>query len=762
MHRFVTNCWLALFVLFAQYAKGEQSQTVYGENSPERAHWAFRIPQPVALPKVNDPAWPAQDFDYHVFQQLQQQGLTPSPSADRYTLIRRLYFDLLGLPPTFEQVEQFKNDPSPTAYENLVDSLLDSPHFGERWARHWLDIARFGDTKGYVFTQSRDYPHAYKYRDWVINAFNDDMPIDTFIKYQLAADHLVEQTDNAHLAAMGFLTLGRRFINNKHDIIDDRIDVVFRGLMGLTVACARCHDHMYDPVAMQDYYAMYGVFSSSTEQQDEDLPLRLKDSDKPKDAHIFERGNPSNKSDIAPRRFLTFFTHDDQPFQQGSGRHELAEALVSPQNPLTARVFVNRVWAHLMGKPIVSTPSDLGMRTDAPPLQNVLDQLAYSFVTSDAWSFKQLVRRIVTSSTYRQSSQHRAEAWSIDPENQYLWKANRKRLDFEAMRDSLLAASNQLDPTVGGPSVRIESQPFTTRRTLYAFIDRQNLPAIFRTFDFASPDTHSPQRPETVVPQQALFLLNSPFAQNSATLLAQRSANLDDQELRIRHLYQQVFSREPSYSELAFAKQYLTQSANDSALPQPTNPWRFGYGYLQDDGQVNFQALPHFTGKAWQGGPDRPDPKIGWVILEPESGHPGNDQQHAAIRRWIAPADGTVTITGKLNHPADKGDGVRGSIVSSRTGHAGQWTAQHSQTETKIETLSLQAGDTLDILVDCRTNQSHDAFVWPLTIHFHPKDSSQQNYTSAAGFHGPFPQPLNVWDRYAHTLLLTNEFMFLD
>ena len=755
--------WNVMIFLVLLPGSVKSEEPVYGENSPERAHWAFKTATKAALTDIEKTDWPQQEFDILVLRHLESQGIEPSPPADRQTIIRRLYYDLLGLPPTFDQVQQFLNDTSPTAYQGLVDRLLESEHFGERWARHWLDIARFSDTKGYVFTESRDYPHAYKYRDWVINAFNNDMPIDRFMKYQLAADQMVEGDDTTDLAAMGYLTLGRRFINNKHDIIDDRIDVVFRGLMGLTVACARCHDHMYDPVATKDYYALYGVFASSDEQQDEGLPLRLKDADKPHDARIFERGNPSSKADVAPRRFLPFFDPAGELFQSGSGRRELAEAIANADNPLTSRVFVNRVWAHLMGTPIVSTPSDLGMRTDSPPLADVLDHLAETFVADDAWSFKQLVRRIVTSSVYQQSSSHNAVAWTLDPANQYYWRSNRKRLDFEAMRDSLLAVSGHLDPSVGGPSVRIETDPSTNRRTLYAFIDRQNLPAIFRTFDFASPDTHSPKRPSTVVPQQALFLLNSPFSHAMAVRLAERASSQTDIDARIRELYKLAFAREPSDEELAFGKEFASQSLADNEVVQPSDPWQFGYGYLGEKNTVVFHPLPHFTGKAWQGGPERPDPEIGWVIVEPESGHPGNDQQHAAIRRWVVPADGTLKIEGKLNHPADKGDGVRARVVSSRSGLAGEWTAQHAEVTTKTEALEVRAGDTIDLIVDCRTNEGHDSFIWPAKFHYQRADrNSEEIFMVAEGFHGPLPKPLDLWQRYTHTLLLTNEFHFLD
>jgi len=256
------------------------------------------------------------------------------------------------------------------------------------------------------------------------------MPYDRFLKLQLAADQISQKDDRTSLAAMGFLTLGRRFINNTHDIIDDRIDVVFRGTMGLTVGCSRCHDHKYDPLSMADYYAMYGVFESSREQQDDDLPLRLVDKDHPSNSRVFLRGNPENRGDIVPRRYLTFFAGEQvKPFKKGSGRLELAEAIVDLDNPLTARVFVNRVWGHLFGAGLVRTPSDFGLRSHPPTHQDVLDHLAASFMR-DGWSVKRLIRTIVQSSVYRQRSDMTPAIALVDPADDLLAHAQRRRLDF--------------------------------------------------------------------------------------------------------------------------------------------------------------------------------------------------------------------------------------------------------------------------------------------------------------------------------------------
>ncbi|MCB9937929.1 MAG: PSD1 domain-containing protein [Planctomycetaceae bacterium] len=728
-------------------------------------HWAFGSPAKSERPTVAHSDWPKTDIDYLILARIEGAGIEPSPVADSRALVRRLYYDLTGLPPTFETIKQFETNNAPEAYEQLVDQLLDSPQFGERWARHWLDIARFGDTKGYVFTDDRNYPNAYKYRDWVINAFNTDMPFDQFIKFQLAADQLAEGDDRSHLAAVGYLTLGRRFINNTHDIIDDRIDVVFRGLMGLTVGCSRCHDHKYDPLSTRDYYGMYGMFASCDEKQDDDLPLRLVDKPNPQEVGIFLRGNPGSRGERAPRQYLSFFAGEQpEPFKQGSGRRELAERIASRDNPLTARVFVNRVWGHLFGNGLVRTPSDFGLRSETPVHRDVLDHLAVDFMEGN-WSIKRLIRQIVMSSVYRQSSVIRAEAVERDPENLLLWRAERRRLDFEAMRDSILAASDQLDRTVGGESVQIANESPSKRRTLYAFIDRQNLPGLFRTFDFASPDTHSPERPETVVPQQALYLMNNGFVHDAAQAVVGRVDDTDVRQ-RVNQLYRLVLARDAMIDELQLATSFIESGDNTSPDIPIGNPWQFGYGSFNAESEqlVSFHLLPHFVENTWQGGAQRPDPVLGWAMLNASGGHPGNDQQHISIRRWYAQADGSVTVRGRLEHPSENGDGVRARIVSSRDGLQGEWIAQHKTIETNTSTLAVKRGDTLDFLADCRDNPNHDSFQWRVTIRQSEgsEGTTTADWKSERDFQGPHAKPLGAWERLAQTLLLTNEFLFLD
>ena len=335
---------------------------------------------------------------------------------------------------------------------------------------------------------------------------------------------------------MGFLTLGRRFLNNRHDIIDDRIDVLTRGMMGLTVTCARCHDHKYDPIPTADYYSLYGVLASSNEPEAGEYMV-LADAEQPVDPHVFVRGNPGNQGPAVPRQFLEVVAGEHrQPFQHGSGRLELAQAIASRDNPLTARVIVNRLWLQYFDAALVRTPSDFGLRSEPPTHPELLDYLAASLV-DNGWSLKSIARAILRSATYQQASVDRAECRAVDPENRLLWRMNRKRLDFEALRDSVLAASGQLDASLGGPAVDLLAAPWPRRRTLYGRIDRQNLPNLFRTFDFASPDTHSPQRFHTTVPQQALYMMNSPFLADATRALAAHAEQAGDDRGRIERLY---------------------------------------------------------------------------------------------------------------------------------------------------------------------------------------------------------------------------------
>jgi hypothetical protein len=621
----------------APWPPGEETPRTLTVAEVRAKHWAFQPVKAPAVPEVKDAAWVKTPVDAFVLGALEKQKVTPAPPADKRTLVRRAYFDLLGLPPSPEEVNAFVNDTSPDAWPKLIDKLLASPQYGERWGRHWLDVARYADTRGYVFTEERRFPYSYTYRDYVIKAFNDDLPYDQFVLQQLAADRLQLGDDRRPLAALGFLTLGRRFLNNQQDIIDDRIDVTMRGLQGMTAGCARCHDHKFDPIPTKDYYSLYGVFASSVEPKE--LPLlgepektpeylafaaelekrqdavkkfrednkdelakknrkfrdeltalekkveewkvtgpgsppramALEDAASPVNPVVFKRGNPNNRGESVPRQYLEVLAGEQRkPFTHGSGRLELAEVIASKDNPLTARVMVNRVWAWHFGAGIVRTPSDFGLRGEPPTHPELLDWLAATFM-ENGWSVKKLHRVIMLSNTYQQSSDVDEKRRSADPENRLLARANRQRLDFEALRDALLATSGRLDAKMGGPAVEITKAPFAARRTVYGFVDRQNLPGVFRTFDFASPDATVPQRFQTTVPQQALFLMNSPFVIEQAKAFAARPdvAKLATTEERIDRMYRLACGRPPVAEEIALAKRFLATAGTANKL----SPW---------------------------------------------------------------------------------------------------------------------------------------------------------------------------------------------
>jgi hypothetical protein len=784
----------------------------------DREHWSFKPIQDFDPPVVADTTWPRTVLDNFILAKLEAAQLQPAPTADRRMFLRRVYYDLIGLPPTWDELRSFEKDESPQAYETVVNRLLESPRYGERWGRHWLDVARYADTKDGVlmFGDDRLRPFAYTYRDYVIRSFNEDVPFDRFVEEQLAADLINPPVDTWKLSALGFLTLGKMFDGNVHDVIDDQIDTVTRGLMGLTVSCARCHDHKFDPLPTADYYSLYGVFANSETPRDlpliapisetpggnefehqvlskrevlrtfvdeqyemlsetarqrvgdylvhvstalidpmetavfflslspEDLRVpiisrwrrllesrlhaedpvfgpwfelqsRLKseiagssatpsgpsiteevlsiwrqrpagtdagmanpivlnaleeakiesvadiaktygelfklacertknpvdaestesinsqwqqlvdlmvgpssptffpksqtfrymsraqiddhnakvleidrlsaqspnappramvvqDSEIIREPKIFVRGNASQHGRPVPRQFLSVLSTDErQPFGTGSGRLDLARAITSPTNPLTARVIVNRVWMFHFGEPLVATPSDFGRRGNPPTHPELLDYLA-SQLQRNGWSLKWLHRQIVLSSTYRQSS-HVDEnianaAMQVDPENRLLWRMNRQRLDLEAMRDTILQHASQLDNRFGGRPQSPIPDATMQRRTVYNLVDRQSLPGMYRTFDFASPDLSNERRPRTMVPQQALFALNSPFMLTQSRRLAERFAGdqaTADREARIDWLYQTVFLRLPTDDERSACIAYLESATNDDA-----------------------------------------------------------------------------------------------------------------------------------------------------------------------------------------------------
>jgi hypothetical protein len=790
-------------------AKG--SSPAYG--GVGRQHWSFQPVRKPAVPDVKNAAWVKSPVDNFILEKLEAAGIAPNPAADKRTLLRRVTFDLIGLPPTEQEMQAFLADQSPGAFAKVVDRLLDSPQYGERWGRYWLDVARYADTKGDPPNRNdARYPYAWTYRDYVINAFNTDKPYNQFIIEQLAADLLIspprapapagragqpaagraggapragagranapgnaaranlppppppnapgrggrgaeptlvipDGTDRSSLAALGFLTLGNQFDGNMNDIINDQIDVTTKGFLGMTVSCARCHDHKFDPIPTKDYYSLYGIFNSSvqptttqaepllapapdtpehadylaklaelnqrlTELNQQQVALRqsaprggpagaagqpgaprggaqpapaapppanavaanapapastpamnapeannamgggmaensmggttanamggatenpmagnppaaaargagagpgrgpavvsdaqkrqqlqrdlallqsefadlefthpgaypranvILDKPNPANAPVLLRGEAQNKGDVVPRRFLEILSGPNRPnYTLGSGRLELARDIASPTNPLTARVLVNRVWLHHFGTGFVATPDDLGNMSSPPTHPELLDYLAARFV-EEGWSIKQLHRMILLTSTYQESGLTNPKYADVDPDNQLHWRYNLRRLDFEAVHDSILAISGTLDLKMGGRSVQISSGEFATRRAVYTFIDRANPAEILTQFDVPNPSVVSGKRYETIVPQQALFLMNSPLVIETSRKLTHSAEFLGlrtDQD-RVRSLYLAVFQRPPTDEEAKLCVTYIRNTAGGASPNGP-------------------------------------------------------------------------------------------------------------------------------------------------------------------------------------------------
>ncbi len=842
----------------APYPATEAKKTkLTGLNDKARQHWAYQPVTKPAIPVNRNQQWCKTPIDCFILQKLEANGMLPSPDADKETVLRRVSYDLTGLPPTSAEVEAFLADTSPNAYERVVDRLLASPAYGERWGRHWLDTARYSDTIGGERNAARTteyrYPDAWTYRDYVIRSLNEDKPYTDFVVEQLAADKIPGiQPDDSRLAALGFLTVGERF-RNVNDIINDRIDTTSKAFLGLTVACARCHDHMFDPIPTKDYYALHGVFaninepddkpllsSKATDQQRADFtakydaqikdlrnryldavgyylaeiqrapaayfkaamlnggrggknqealqarnemirknkldeqfvqylqrgmlnnpavfaPLRafhegrgfrggtamagnadmmaqrmeekmaqniggkaagfarrfgdrmrsgpnkivqtaiaakqpknfdeavqvyidlytqyaaqekgfisaLKnatstpvpgyeeeglfeflrgpfevapgsaiDSDYVQDAiagwpnkmlgrgrfnfgeinlletshpgapahamivqdkqrvnnsPVFIRGESQSRGPIVPRGFLEILSPGHKPvtFSEGSGRLELAKCIATRDNTITARVAVNRIWMHHFGEGFVRTPDDLGVMSEKPTHPELIDWLANYFM-DNGWSQKKLHKLIVMSRVYMESSHTRPEYETKDPENRLLWRSNIRRLDFEAMRDSLLVFSGELDKTVGGKPINLTDEPYSYRRTVYGYVDRGNLPELMAHFDFSDPDMPNSKRTSTVVPQQALFLMNSSMAVDvTRKILARPEVNRSPNDLgRIMAIYRVLFQRAPNPREIALGAEFVQNEsrlqtetvASVSEKPGPRGPGRFGKG----------------------------------------------------------------------------------------------------------------------------------------------------------------------------------------
>ena len=493
--------------------------------------------------------------------------------------------------------------------------------------------------------------------------------------------------------------------------------------------------------------------------------MALRDSPQPHDHPILQRGNPGRPGKAAPRRGpLAVSSGERKPYTDGSGRLELARDIARADNPLTARVMVNRIWMHHFGVGLVGTPSDFGTRSDPPSHPELLDDLASRFV-AEGWSVKAMHRLIMLSNTYKQRSDDRPDCRAVDPTNRLVWKKARRRLEFEALRDSILAASGQLDPAIGGRPTDQMQAPFSTRRTIYGLIDRQNLEGVYRAFDFPTPDATSPRRFSTVVPQQALFLMNSPFVAEQARHLAARTkgAEASNPEDAIRRLYGAALGRAPEPSEIALGVRFLAAQAAAPA-PGPEGGWITGYGSVDEtSGRVaDFRPMPHWTGTTWQSGPTIPHGEANFMNLDARGGHAGPNAKFSPIRRWVAPRDAAVAISGTLGHAPEPGDGVRARVVSDRSGVLGTWPAHHQAVPTSIECVEVKAGETLDFVVDCLVDDNSDSFTWVPALRATDGAPGRSSWDAGADFLGPPPEPLKALEAYAQALLLANEFTFVD
>ncbi|MDX1929603.1 MAG: PSD1 and planctomycete cytochrome C domain-containing protein [Pirellulaceae bacterium] len=773
-----------------------------------RKLWAFQTPVKHQLPSVMNSSWPKRPLDHFILAALEQRSLQPVRPATRQELIRRATFDLIGLPPTPEECAEFENDIEPGAWERVVQRLLNSPHYGERWGRYWLDVARYADDQGNSFLTPT--PAAYLYRDWVVKALNDDMPYDEFVRLQIAGDEMPGPASDyiTRLAGLGFQSLGPQFRKGaageakaKADELEDRVDTLSRGILGLTVSCARCHDHKFDPIPTRDYYSLAAAYNGAewpnrmlaapevvdahnqwrgqVDQQtaalkkwkedqakavgraglehieqyveaactlltqrklnpqiDEvalaqqqslqshfvnrwakvieeaseeslykklrDITLQAKDMEpaganalikqhaidfkngvqaaldalrigeqlaqdppqpvaalapeheklltqlwkdvkapffvaesevpsllaEPEKQHlatlqmqletlaaspppsgptmpsisgggqamqVFVRGNPEKLGEPAPPGFLQVLGPSEQPRSGKTfSRLELANEITSPENPLTARVFVNRVWHYHFGRGIVPTLSNFGKLGGPPSHPELLDTLAAQFVES-GWSVKSLHREIMLSATYQLSSEQQADNLLIDPSNEYLWRITPRRLDIEAWRDALLSVSGAIDPLIGGPSVdqvtpgvkEVEGfnffsrlngfeadNPAGRRRTLYTVVSRYAPNTTMTLFDFPEPNVTSDQRNVTTVPQQQLFVLNGPFMLEMSREFAKRLEQVASTDVeRIRIAWQLAYSRPPTDAELAVAVDFL-QSPTETTTKDQLNRWQ--------------------------------------------------------------------------------------------------------------------------------------------------------------------------------------------
>jgi hypothetical protein len=601
------------------------------QGAPYEAHWSFIPPEKPVLPKVSDKSWPRNAIDNFILETLESKGMKPSPEASKEKLVRRLYFDLTGLPPSLEAIDAFLEDDAPEAYENLVDELLDSPAYGERMSSDWLDVARYADSHGYQDDLERTM---WPWRDWVIHAFNSNLPYDEFITWQLAGD-LLDNPTKEQILATGFnrnhkITQEGGVVDEEYRVeyVVDRTVTTSKSLIGITMECGRCHDHKYDPVSQTEFYEMYSFFNLVDEKgriEYGEIPKPYLEIDttliseelsfiqKPDSINDLKVMVMEDAPEIRKTYYLRRGAYDAPdkevfpgtpeailPFDEEEPRNRLGLAnwFLDDKNPLTARVTVNRYWQLIFGRGIVSTPADFGNQGALPSHPELLDHLAVTFRES-GWNVKELMKSMVMSSTYRQSSRITKEGLSADPENVLLARGPRYKLPAEMIRDNALAVSGLLVRMVGGPSVK-PYQPEglwqeTTgggggtltkyvegmgeqlyRRSLYTFWKRTVPPPSMMTFDTTSRDFCEVTRQKTSTPLQALVLLNDPQYLEAARVLASKvlRESGNDRTVRIAYLFRTITSRFPDDKELEAMENYLEEARTDIETGQ-AEPDRF-------------------------------------------------------------------------------------------------------------------------------------------------------------------------------------------
>jgi hypothetical protein len=613
-----------------------------------RKHWSYRPVQDPEPPAAADPLWNKTAIDRFIKAKLDEKGLKPVVLADKRALIRRATFDLIGLPPTPEDVDAFMKDISPAAFEKVIDRLLASPQYGERWGRHWLDVVRYADTAG--CNSDFPVPDLYRYRNWVIQSFNSDKPYLDFLREQIAGDLMKPANDEdrqSKIIATSYIALSRRFASSKNEhylTIDDTLDNIGKGMLGLSISCAHCHDHKFDAIPERDYFALYGIFESTVyafpgvettprpydfvalggpgkqkqltawedqvkntyekireyrfgaakdkpEAKDEIeklkaqvLALELKPPDIPhayavkdgvgKNSRMHYKGDPKQLGEEVPRGWLTVLGGQRLPAEEkGSGRRELADWIADPKNPLTARVMANRIWLGHFGKGLVPTANDFGVRGEAPSHPELLDWLTSRFAES-GYSIKKMHKLVMLTRAYQLSSGHNAADFEKDPKNAYLWKFDRRRLEAEEIRDSMLAVSGQLDSTPGGPhpfppvyqwSYSQHRQFFAVydhnKRSVYLMQQRLRKNPILEVFDPADPNASTPMRGSSVTALQALSEMNSEFIHTQADQFAVRvGMAYSDAPSRIQFAYKLALGRPATLLEVRDASDYLLKA----------------------------------------------------------------------------------------------------------------------------------------------------------------------------------------------------------